>query len=113
MCVCLRACLHVVKCIFLYNIIYIYIYVAPPHGPWFGAFDLYFLVVYAIVLLLGLGVKIEGCHMICMRAYICDKSNDISICNLKEFECIQEYLTNSDVFRFLQMFGFKIKDSII
>ena len=26
--------------------------------------------------------------MICMHAYMWDKSNDISICNLKEFECI-------------------------
>ena len=29
--------------------------------------------------------------MTCMHAYICDKSDDISICNLKEFEYIQEY----------------------
>ena len=37
-------------------------------------------------------------YMIRMHAYRCDKSNDISICNLKEFECIQEYKNNSDIF---------------
>ena len=30
-----------------------------------------------------------------MHADRCDKSNDISVCNLKEFECIQEYKNNS------------------
>ena len=36
-------------------------------------------------------------YMIRMHAYRCDKSNDISPCNLKEFECIQEYKNNSDI----------------
>ena len=37
-------------------------------------------------------------YMIRMHANRCDKSNDISPCNLKEFECIQEYKNNSDMF---------------
>ena len=40
-------------------------------------------------------------YMIRMHAYRCDKSNDISICNLKEFECIQEYKNNSDISIFI------------
>ena len=43
-------------------------------------------------------------YMIRMHAYRCDKSNDISICNLKEFECIQEYKNNSDIFKYFQQF---------
>ena len=51
-------------------------------------------------------------YMIRMHAYRCDKSNDISTCNLKEFECIQEYKNNSDIFKkILKNMGFKIQDS--
>ena len=52
--------------------------------------------------------------MICTHAYMCDKRNDISICNLKEFECIQ----NPRVLEQLRLFskcvkivGFKIQES--
>ena len=48
-------------------------------------------------------------YMIRMHVYRCDKSNDISICNLKEFECIQEYKNNSDIFKFPKNSG--IQDS--
>ena len=34
-------------------------------------------------------------YMIRMHAYRCDKSNDISTCNLKEFECIQIWIQGS------------------
>ena len=74
----------------------------PPHGPWFGVFDLYFPVFYASFCFLDLcqnWVRGLYMYMIRMHAYRCDKSNDISICNLKEFECIQEYNNNSDFFK--------------
>ena len=48
-------------------------------------------------------------HMRRMHAYRCDRRNDISICNLKEFECIQEYKNNSDMFK--TFFNYGIQDS--
>ena len=36
-----------------------------------------------------------------MHADRCDKSNDISICNLKEFECIQACKNNSDLYVYI------------
>ena len=50
-----------------------------------------------LFLLLGFVSKLGGAiYTICMRADRCDKSNDISICNLKEFECIQSTRTTQD-----------------
>ena len=72
--------------------VYIYIYI---YGPWFGAFDLYVPVFYCFLFLDFVSKLGAYVHMICMHAYKCDKSNDISICNLKEFECIQEYKNHS------------------
>ena len=48
-------------------------------------------------------------YVIRMHAYRCDKSNDISTCNLKEFECIQEYKNNSDILKIIKNSG--IQDS--
>ena len=82
--------MHVCVYIIIYVLfIYIYIYIdididTKMWYPWFGVFDLYFPVLCAS-LILGLCFKIRGVpyvYMICMHAYICDKSNDISICNL-------------------------------
>ena len=76
--------------------------VPPPYGPWFGAVDLYFPVFYASFCFLDLCQNLGGgsyMYMIRMHAYRCDKSSDISTCNLKEFECIQEYKNNSDIFK--------------
>ena len=89
-------------CMYLYYVsIQIYGTPPPPHGPWFGAVDLYFPVFYAYFCFLDLCQNWGGSYMymIRMHAYRCDKSNDISTCNLKEFECIQEYKNNSDIFK--------------
>ena len=42
----------------------IYIYI-PPHGPWFGAFDLYFTVLYVFFRFLDCVSKLggRGCHI--------------------------------------------------
>ena len=48
-------------------------------------------------------------YMIRMHAHRCDTSNDISICNLKEFECIQECNNNSDISKVFKKSG--IQDS--
>ena len=72
----------------------------PPHGPWFGAVDLYFPVFYAYFCFLDLCQNWGEGHTCiwyaCMHTDVI-KSNDISTCNLKEFECIQEYKNNSDI----------------
>ena len=89
------------KFILNYACMYIYIYlymVSPPMDPGL-VFDLYLSSVLCLSCFLHLcqnwGKTIV--YMIRMHAYRCDKSNDIGICNLKEFECIREYKNNSDI----------------
>ena len=85
---------QVLPTLFLYIYIDTYIYIiygSPRHGCGVWC-DL------CLFLLLGFCVKIWGCHMY-MHTYRCDKkNNDISICNLKEFECIREYKNSSALF---------------
>ena len=49
-------CYIYIYAIYIYMLYYIYIYIygTPPHGPWFGAVDLYFPVFYAYFCFLDL-----------------------------------------------------------
>ena len=70
--------------------------------PGFVSLTCVFPVVYSFFWLLGFESKLGGAmciYMTCMHAHICDESKDISICNLKELEFIQEYSSNSEIFQ--------------
>ena len=71
-----------------------------------------FMLLFASWICVKIGGRVIHVYMIRMHAYRCDKSNDISTCSLKEFECIQEYKNNSDMFKkYKKIMGFKIQDS--
>ena len=81
---------------------HVYIYICPPRmDPGVVRLTYFFQCAMCFCFLdvvSKLGVPYA--EMICMHAYICDTSNDISICNLKEkeLECIQENWRNSELF---------------
>ena len=106
--------IYIYVCMFIY--IFMYIWYPPPMDPGLVCLTFIFQCVMPCFAA-WICVKMRGMpysYTMCMPMQTDDKSNDISICNLKEIECIQECNNNSEILKNqLTIPRIKVRDSRI